>query len=397
MSAAKLARPILLSIVLAAACSAQSTWQPRIVNLTASDGTILKASYFAAARPGPGVLLLHQCNQQRKSWDVLAQAMNSVGINVLTVDYRGFGESGGPRFEKLPPDDEQRVVTETWPGDIDIAFRYLLSQPGVQHDMIGAGGASCGVNHSVQLARRHAEVKALMLLSGATNRDGRLFLQATNRLPVFTAGADDDEFGDLTEVMQWLFSISPNPASRFERYSTGGHGAAMFTPHAELPNLIARWFQAALGGKPDAVPSTNGSRLPPAQVRALEQIDQPGGASKAGKMLADAREQDPGANIFPEFLVNLLGYEHLRLGDSKAAIEIMQLNVTAYPDSPNAYDSLSDAYLADGQKELARTQAKTALELLAKDNHDTEQRRKAIQESAEGKLKQLADQTTHRP
>ncbi len=396
MSAAKLARPILVSILLAAACSAQSTLQPRIVNLTASDGTVLKASYFAAARSGPGVLLLHQCNQQRKSWDVLAQAMNSVGIHVLTVDYRGFGESGGPRFEKLPPDDEQRIVTETWPGDIDIAFRYLLSQPGVQHDMIGAGGASCGVNNSVQLARRHAELKALMLLSGETNRDGRLFLQATNRLPLFTAAADDDEFGDLTEVMQWLFSISPNSASRFQRYSTGGHGAAMFTPHPELPNLIARWFQAALGGKPDEVPSTNGSRLPPAQVRALEQIDQPGGAGNAAKMLADAREQDPGANIFPEFLVNLLGYEHLRLGDGKGAIAIMQLNVTAYPDSPNVYDSLSDAYLADGQKELARTHAKRALELLARDNRDTEQRRKAIQESAQSKLKQLGDQTTHR-
>jgi len=49
MSAAKLARPILVSILLAAACSAQSTLQPRIVNLTASDGTVLKASYFAAS------------------------------------------------------------------------------------------------------------------------------------------------------------------------------------------------------------------------------------------------------------------------------------------------------------------------------------------------------------
>src|SRR5580704_11196742 len=32
----------------------------RVVDLKASDGTILKASYFAAAKPGPGVLLFHQ-------------------------------------------------------------------------------------------------------------------------------------------------------------------------------------------------------------------------------------------------------------------------------------------------------------------------------------------------
>ena len=31
----------------------------RVVDLTALDGTKLKATYFSAAKPGPGVLLLH--------------------------------------------------------------------------------------------------------------------------------------------------------------------------------------------------------------------------------------------------------------------------------------------------------------------------------------------------
>jgi len=55
------------------------------------------------------------------------------------------------------------------------------------------------------------------------------------------------------------------------------------------------------------------------------------------------------------------------LGDTKGAVEIMKLNTLAYPDSPNSYDSLSDAYLADGQKDLALQNAKRALELLAKE------------------------------
>ena len=38
----------------------------RTVDLTAQDGTKLKATYFTPAKPGPGVLLLHQCNRQRK-------------------------------------------------------------------------------------------------------------------------------------------------------------------------------------------------------------------------------------------------------------------------------------------------------------------------------------------
>jgi len=71
-----------------------SSWSAeRIVDLTAADGVKLKATYFAATKPGPGVLLLHQCNRQRKIWDGLAQQLAAAGINVLTLDYRGFGES----------------------------------------------------------------------------------------------------------------------------------------------------------------------------------------------------------------------------------------------------------------------------------------------------------------
>lgn len=68
-----------------------------------------------------------------------------------------------------------------------------------------------------------------------------------------------------------------------------------------------------------------------------------------------------------------------------------RLDVIAYPNSSNVYDSLAYAYLAEGQKDLARQSAKKALELLASDTMDSPERRKAIKESAEKKLKQLGD------
>jgi hypothetical protein len=84
-----------------------------------------------------------------------------------------------------------------------------------------------------------------------------------------------------------------------------------------------------------------------------------------------------------------MGYERLQSGDIKGAIEIFKLNVAAYPNSPNVYDTQSDAYLADGQKELARANAEKALELLFSDTTDDQQRRDGIENSAEQKLKQL--------
>ena len=123
----------------------------------------------------------------------------------------------------------------------------------------------------------------------------------------------------------------------------------------------------------------------------LNQIEMPRGVEQAARKLAEARRSDPKAVVFPEAIVNLIGYEHLQAGDNKEALEIMKLNVTAFPESPNAYDSLSDVYLADGQKELARQNAKKALELLASDTTDPQARRDAIRDNAQLKLKQLGE------
>jgi tetratricopeptide (TPR) repeat protein len=87
----------------------------------------------------------------------------------------------------------------------------------------------------------------------------------------------------------------------------------------------------------------------------------------------------------------------LREGDAKTAIEIFKLNLLAYPDSADAHYNLADAYLADGQKELARQYAEKALAML--DSHaaplsswsDTEQRRDEIRRSVQKTLKKLSE------
>src|SRR5437762_13684059 len=67
----------------------------RAVDLKSYDGTVLKGTYFPAAKPGPAVLLYHQSNRTRKEWDMVARQLAAAGINTLTVDVRGHGESGG--------------------------------------------------------------------------------------------------------------------------------------------------------------------------------------------------------------------------------------------------------------------------------------------------------------
>jgi CubicO group peptidase (beta-lactamase class C family) len=51
--------------------------------------------------------------------------------------------------------------------------------------------------------------------------------------------------------------------------------------------------------------------------------------------------------------INQLGYTLMQSGKVREAIEVFKLNVEAFPKSWNVYDSLGEAYMNEGQKELA--------------------------------------------
>jgi tetratricopeptide (TPR) repeat protein len=402
----------------------QQPLAPRVVDLKASDGTLLKASYFAAAKPGPGVLLLHQSNRARDSWDGVARQLAAAGINTLTLDMRGFGESGTP-YIKLT-DAERAKVLPMWPSDVDTAFQYLVSQPGVKRDVIGVGGAGWfGVLHSIGVARQHsAEVKSLVLLSGETLQDGLQFLRQASQLPGLFVVADDDEYPPTVEAMEWLYITSSSPGKKFVHYSSaqdapwiwyetsdtskvpakGGHGTDMFKVHPELPGIIVDWLVTTLIKTPGHAPA---DALASAAI--LNQLWTSEGVAHVKQQLMEARRRDPQVQLWPEVNVDIIGEDYVREGESerkaghlreaetqvKAAIEIFKLNLLAYPDSADAHANLASAYLKDGQKDLARQHAEKSLALL--DSHaapasswsDTEQRRAEIRSGVQDTLKEL--------
>jgi dienelactone hydrolase len=379
----------------------------RVLDLKASDGTLLKASYFAAAKPGPGVLLFHQTNRTRKAWDDVAVQLAGAGINTLTLDMRGFGESGGTPHDKLTP-KERAQVRKRRAADIDTAWQYLVSQPGVKGDVIGLGGAGLdGVENSIQTASRHsAQVKSLVLISGQTELAGRQFMRQASQLPGLFVWADSDDYPPTAEVMEWLYGISSNPDKKFIHYAgpeapwlayedkdvpaTGSHGTDLFKVHPDVPAAIVDWFVTTLIKTPGQAPVSNNSAAGSISVSILDQIETPGGAAQVEQQLMEARRKNPEAQLWPRNLVNVMGYDNLQVGNTKLALEILKLNVLAYPESADANDSLGDAYLANGEKDLARQYAEKALVLLASDTKESEARRDAIRDSAQQKLNQLA-------
>jgi dienelactone hydrolase len=222
--------------------------QKKDVDLKAADGVNLKATYFSPGQSGPAILLLHQCNMDRRSWDPLAKDLAAAGFHVLTLDYRGFGESGG---ERLTGAQRGPVIEQKWPGDVDVAYSYLLAQKGVDKNRVAAGGASCGVTQSSDLAARHHDIKALMLLSGTASDAGANYIAATPSMPIFGAVSEGDTIAakGIKEALQ----ASKNPKSTLKIYAGSEHGVPMFAKNPQLQPMIVSWLKAQLSSQTQPV------------------------------------------------------------------------------------------------------------------------------------------------
>jgi dienelactone hydrolase len=369
----------------------------RDIDLTASDGTHLKATFYTATgngKPAPAVMLLHMCNTDRKSWTPVAEQLAATGISALTIDNRGFGESGGPREQDASP-EVQRQIAEKWPGDFDTAFAWLLSQPGVDKNRIGGGGGSCGVNNVVKLASRHPEIRALVLLAGPADPTGLNYLRQNAWIPLFTAAATDDEYmSDAPQLMRWYVDVTGNPRNKFVGFKDGRHGTEIFGPHPELPKQIVAFYVDTL----EKNPASANVKLTPSTTPVSQfwtAASELGGAIRAAQMFHDARKSDPNVFLFPESMLNVLGYERLQAAEALAktdALTLFKLNAEAYPESANTQDSLADAYLANGQNAQALAAEQKCLQLLPNDKANT-QFKTQLRQAAEEKIAKLKSAT----
>lgn len=366
----------------------------REVELKLSDGKIVQGTYFAARKASPGVLLFHQSNRTRKSWSGVAEHLAAAGVNVLTVEA-----------------DPAKKKSERWPADLEAAFEFLLSQSGAARDVVGVGGAGVrGVEDAVETARLHpSEVKSLVLLSGES--ESLDFLRQASQLPELFVVDDTDEYPPIVEAMELLYVTASNAGRKFVHYSaaheapwlwyepfdmgkvpaSGGHGTDMFKLHPELPGIIVDWFVTTLIKTPGHAPAET-----LACAATINQLRMPGGVDQVTQQLSTIRKNDPQAQLFPEITATTIGEDYLRANDPKSAIEVLKLVTMAYPNSADAHDNLADAYLRDGQKDLARQHAEKAMAIL--DGHkipasswtDTEQYRGEIRRDAEKVLQQSA-------
>lgn len=157
-----------------------------------------------------------------------------------------------------------------------------------------------------------------------------------------------------------LLPISPTVFIRRDaniKYQFGSGAEAQGDGNGGSPRSGPEALRVLIGKDANTAPAISGDNLVPFEML------------MAGR-LAEAIEgyrairKDSADNVtISEGRLNGLGYTLMQQQKLPEAIALFKLNVEFYPNASNTYDSLGEAYLANGEKELAIANYKKSLEL----------------------------------
>jgi len=125
------------------------------VSFPTQDGGVVYANVYGTGQRG--VVLAHGGRFNKESWDPQATALVAAGFHVLSLDFRGFGQSRGPAGGT--DEDDRRF-------DVLAAIKYLRSKGATSIFVVGA---SMGGDYAAEAAEAEPQAidRLVLLAAGA--------------------------------------------------------------------------------------------------------------------------------------------------------------------------------------------------------------------------------------
>ncbi len=179
----------------------------------------------------------------------------------------------------------------------------------------------------------------------------------------------------------WHWGDNGNSKAYIVAFERQKLGVAIFANSSTGLSIVREIVEQAVGGHQPALAWLNyESYNSPARLL-LKNILARGAEASLGEYRQWRKGRSPG-EVANEGRMNGLGYDLLAMKRVKDAIEVFKLNVEDYPQSANTYDSLGEAYMNNGDKELAIKNYERSVELNPNNTNGIEMLKK-LRESKE--------------
>jgi dienelactone hydrolase len=221
--------------------------EPQTIKFESAEKAEIVGTFYESPNANsPAVLLLHQWQSSRKSYDEFARRLQAKGFGVLAIDGRGFGESVKTSDGKQIVPARTDEAVKGMKADVDNAFQFLAKQKNIDAARIGVVGASYGSSLAIIYGAENAKVKAVALLSPGVNYFGNMPTEPDvksfgNRALLLVAAEDDKESADSVRKLK-----AADEKSEIKIYPKGGHGTALFAAKVGLEDLLEEFLTKSL-------------------------------------------------------------------------------------------------------------------------------------------------------
>lgn len=222
---------------------------PQRITFESADKVEIVGTFYQSVKENsPAVLMLHQWESNRQSYDEFAKRLQAKGFGVLAIDGRGFGESVKTTDGKTVASSRTDEAVKGMKSDVGAAFDFLAKQKNVDAGKIGIVGASYGSSLAIIYAAENAKVKAVALLSPGVNYFGNMPIENAvknygNRALLLVAADDDKESADLVRKLK---SAGEGEKYEVKIFDKGGHGTGIFQAKVGLEDLLEAFLTKSL-------------------------------------------------------------------------------------------------------------------------------------------------------
>jgi dienelactone hydrolase len=220
---------------------------PQTVKFTSAQNVEIIGTFYESPKANsPAVLLLHQWQSTRKSYDEFAKRLQAKGFSVLAIDGRGFGESVKTTDGTAVAPSRTNETVKGMLADVGNAFEFLAKQKNVDANKIGIVGASYGSSLAIIYGAENKQIKAVALLSPGLNYFGNMptepAVKTFGNRPLLLVAADDDK--ESADSVKKLKETNQNCETQI--YQKGGHGTGIFSAKVGLEDLLEQFLMKSL-------------------------------------------------------------------------------------------------------------------------------------------------------
>lgn len=222
------------------------------VSFAGADNFPISGTLYKGNPKSGGVILLHDCSHDSRSYRMLGDEFSRLGVNALAIDLRGFGESSSAVFSHQKVKQKSKDITSYqselmmlasyWDKDVIAGYHFLRSKL-EKGKGISVVASECSVIHAVAVAEKF-RVNSFVMISPVMDYMQKERYKNLIDIPTFfiTSIHDTDSLNTTKELYLW--NGSSTSASLTYKGNRKGYKLLRGKPH--ILSGLALWVETHL-------------------------------------------------------------------------------------------------------------------------------------------------------